>query len=181
MWGTGPSAEPPARSGAGERRVVAIRSSGSGSPGCTSSRRCSGSAGCARLSARLKGKTPGVEASIQKIMGDEHGQHVHGAREARRRAPTACSPDQDRPARCPAAARRGATEVNFPRGESGQYPDVDPIWHYGYLFSPALTVGGGTFAVQRNIIAEQVLGLPRDINVEQGLTWSESRTRTQDA
>ena len=49
------------------------------------------------------------------------------------------------------------------------------MWHYGYLFSPALTVGGGTFAVQRNIIAEQVLGLPRDINVEQGLTWSESR------
>jgi len=29
--------------------------------------------------------------------------------------------------------------------------------------------------VQRNIIAEQVLGLPRDINVEQGLSWSETR------
>src|SRR5690606_26952531 len=28
------------------------------------------------LSARLQGKTPGPEASVQKIMGDEHGQHV---------------------------------------------------------------------------------------------------------
>ena len=44
---------------------------------------------------------------------------------------------------------------------SNQFPDVDPIWHYGYLFSPALTIGGGTFAVQRNIVAEHVLGLPR--------------------
>ena len=49
------------------------------------------------------------------------------------------------------------------------------MWHYGYLFGPALTVGGGTFAVQRNIVAEHVLGLPRDINVEAGQTWSESR------
>ena len=74
----------------------------------------------------------------------------------------------------PSGAQTGATEINFPRGE-GEYPDVDPVWHYGFLFAPALTVGGGTFAVQRTIIAEQVLGLPRDINVEQGLSWSESR------
>jgi hypothetical protein len=43
------------------------------------------------------------------------------------------------------------------------------------MFSPALTLGGGTFAIQRNIVAEMVLGLPRDINVEQGMTWSEAR------
>jgi alkylation response protein AidB-like acyl-CoA dehydrogenase len=128
------------------------------------------------LSARLQGKTPGVEASIQKIMGDEHGQHVmtlakelvgaHGMIEGSGPAGT-----------LPTAARTGATEINFPRGE-GEYPDVDPVWHYGFLFAPALTVGGGTFAVQRNIIAEQVLGLPRDINVEQGLTWAESRRQS---
>jgi len=126
------------------------------------------------LSARLQGKTPGPEASVQKIMGDEHGQHVmelaksvagtHGML-------TGSGPAGELPER----ARGGATEVNFERGEGSQYPEVDPIWHYGYLFSPALTVGGGTFAVQRNIVAEHVLGLPRDINVEQGLTWSESR------
>ena len=36
------------------------------------------------------------------------------------------------------------------------------MWHYGYLFARALTIGGGTGEVQRNIIAERVLGLPHD-------------------
>ena len=45
----------------------------------------------------------------------------------------------------------------------------------GFLFSPALTVGGGTSEVLRNIIAERLLGLPHDHDVEQGKTWSESR------
>ena len=30
------------------------------------------------------------------------------------------------------------------------------------LFAPALTIGGGTAEVQRNIIAERTLGLPHD-------------------
>ena len=38
---------------------------------------------------------------------------------------------------------------------------VGDQWHYGFLFAPALTVGGGTSEVQRNIIGERVLGLPR--------------------
>jgi alkylation response protein AidB-like acyl-CoA dehydrogenase len=39
---------------------------------------------------------------------------------------------------------------------------ADPTWSRGFLFSPALTIGGGTAEVQRNIVAEKVLGLPRD-------------------
>ncbi len=125
------------------------------------------------LSARLQGKTPGVEASIQKVMGDEHGQHVMEL--AKHLAGTHGMVDGSGPVGDLApGVQTGATEINFPRG-AGAYPDVDPVWHYGYLFAPALTLGGGTFAVQRNIIAEQVLGLPRDINVEQGMTWAESR------
>ena len=65
------------------------------------------------------------------------------------------------------------TEVNFTRE---QYPDVDPVWHYGFLFAPALTLGGGTFAIQRNIVAEATLGLPREPDVERGRTWRETRS-----
>ena len=48
-------------------------------------------------------------------------------------------------------------------------------WHYMYLFSQALTIGGGTWAVQRNIVAEKVLGLPHDVDVEVGKSWREAR------
>jgi hypothetical protein len=58
----------------------------------------------------------------------------------------------------------------------GSDPTWDP-WSSGFLFSPALTVGGGTSEVLRNIIAERILGLPHDDDVEAGLTWSEGRAR----
>lgn len=125
------------------------------------------------LSARLSGKTPGPEASIQKIMGDEHGQHVFefvadyvGAHSMLRGAGL--------PGSVPGRMRRGATEMKFGEDTAETFPDVDPIWYYGLMFSPALTIGGGTFAIQRNIVAEHVLGLNRDINVEKGRTWSET-------
>ena len=39
------------------------------------------------------------------------------------------------------------------------------MWSFGFLFAPALTIGGGTSEVQRNIIAERSLGLPHDPQV----------------
>ena len=125
------------------------------------------------LSARLNAKTPGAEASIQKIMGDEHGQHVLEL--AKDLSGTAGLLEGSGPVgEIPPSMRSGATEVNF---EHEQIPGVDRIWHYGFLFSPALTLGGGTFAVQRNIVAEMVLGLPREPNVEKGKTWAETRRK----
>jgi alkylation response protein AidB-like acyl-CoA dehydrogenase len=124
------------------------------------------------LSARLAGNHPGPEASIQKLMADEHGQHTMEC--ARELVGAAGMLEGAGPAGdVPATMRMGVTEVNFGRD---MFPDVDPIWHYGFVFAPALTVGGGTWAVQRNIVAEHVLGLPRDINAEKGKTWSEARS-----
>ena len=34
------------------------------------------------------------------------------------------------------------------------------LWHYGFLFAPALTIGGGTGEVQRNIVAERSSASP---------------------
>ena len=102
------------------------------------------------VTARIKGEPPGAEASVRKIMADEHGQAIMGL----------------------------AKDL---AGPGGMLTDAGPLgagadlWHYGFLFSPALTVGGGTGEVQRNIVAERVLGLPHDTDVEQGQTWSESR------
>jgi alkylation response protein AidB-like acyl-CoA dehydrogenase len=48
-------------------------------------------------------------------------------------------------------------------------------WYDGFMFSMALTIGGGTGEVQRNIVGERVLGLPADIDVHQGQSWSEAQ------
>jgi alkylation response protein AidB-like acyl-CoA dehydrogenase len=51
-------------------------------------------------------------------------------------------------------------------GAAGMLSDSGPmgapvdLWNYGFLFAPALTIGGGTTQVQKNILAERVLGLP---------------------
>ena len=126
------------------------------------------------LSAKLNGRTPGTEASIQKLMADEHGQEVMELAKDLQGADGML--EGSGPAgELPAGMQAGITEINFPRGAASQYPDVDPIWHYGYLVSPALTLGGGTWAIQRNIVAEQVLGLPREPNVQQGMSWAETQ------
>jgi hypothetical protein len=44
---------------------------------------------------------------------------------------------------------------------TGDSAPVDAMWHHGYLFAER-SIGGGTAEVQRNIIAERVLGLPHD-------------------
>ena len=126
------------------------------------------------LSARLSGRTPGPEASIQKIMADEHGQHVMELAKALAGSSgmlTGSGPEGT----VADAARFGPTEIKVDASTATGTSAIDPIWHYGYLFSPALTLGGGTFAVQRNIVGESVLGLPREPNLQAGMTWSEAR------
>ena len=88
------------------------------------------------VSARLRGLEPGPEASVRKALSDVHGQHVMAL----------------------------GLELC---GTDGMLADFAPYgdrvggWPYGFLYSPALTIGGGTSEVQRDVIGERVLGLPR--------------------
>jgi alkylation response protein AidB-like acyl-CoA dehydrogenase len=111
------------------------------------------------LMARLAGKQPGPEASIRKILADEHGQKV-----------MALAKDL--------AGAAGMIEGSGPgSGGRTRTPRGDDTWHWGYLFSQALTIGGGTGEVQRNIVGEKVLGLPKEPDVERGLSWREAQHR----
>ncbi|MCU4182850.1 acyl-CoA dehydrogenase family protein [Acidiferrimicrobium sp. IK] len=122
------------------------------------------------LSARLAGKSPGPEVSVQKLLADEHGQHLMAV--AKDLVGAAGMLAGSGPAgRLEGRAAEGPTSVN-PRGRS---EEISPIWHYGFLFSPALTIGGGTWAVQRNIIAERVLGLPGEPDPQRGAPWATTR------
>lgn len=103
------------------------------------------------VTAAIKGEPPGPEASIRKILADEHGQRI-----------MALAKDL--------AGAHGLLEHQ----RSGGDPDLFG-WHFGFLFAQALTIGGGTGDVQRNILGERVLGLPHDIDVEAGKTWAEAR------
>jgi alkylation response protein AidB-like acyl-CoA dehydrogenase len=114
------------------------------------------------LSAVVLGRERGAEASVQKLLADEHGQRVMALAKDLAGANgmlTGSGPEGRLPPRATIAPSQN-------RVRSDHFPDVDPIWHYGYLFAPALTIGGGTWAVQRNIIGERALGLPHEPDVD---------------
>ena len=121
------------------------------------------------LTAALKGEPPGPEASIRKILADEHGQHVMGlARDVLGAGGMLTGGDGSEPF-VPGTDTKGLGPAKPDGGLE------DPGWYDGFMFSQALTIGGGTGDVQRNIVAERVLGLPHDVNVTAGMTWSESQ------
>ncbi|MBV8950708.1 MAG: acyl-CoA dehydrogenase [Actinobacteria bacterium] len=81
----------------------------------------------------LAGADPsGSEAAVRKLLGAEHDQRVQ--------------------------------EVGLEMlGPIGATHDADTqTWIHGFLFNRCLTIAGGTTDVQRNVIAERLLGLPRD-------------------
>ena len=83
--------------------------------------------------ATLAGADPsGSEASVRKLLGVVHDQRVQ--------------------------------EVGLElAGVDGAIAEGDGLtWSRGFLFNRNLTIAGGTSEIQRNIIGERVLGLPRD-------------------
>ncbi len=119
---------------------------------------------------QLSGTEPGATASVRKLLGMQHAQRVAGFCWA------ALGPDgaigaappgagQPGPARR-SAARPGAGQPGSLSRDGGE-PDISgpaagAYWSRQVLFTRALTIGGGTTDIQLNIIAERLLGLPRD-------------------
>jgi acyl-CoA dehydrogenase len=87
------------------------------------------------LAAVLRGDDPGGVASVNRLVKSEFEQHMH-ALALRAAGPYA------------ALGSRASDAVDNGR------------WTFGYLMSRATTIGAGTAEIQRNTIAESVLGLP---------------------
>jgi alkylation response protein AidB-like acyl-CoA dehydrogenase len=80
----------------------------------------------------LTGADPGPEASVRKLIGVEHEQRIQ--------------------------------ELGLGLlGPAGAIDEADgAAWIGGYLGNRCLSIAGGTSEIQRNVIAERLLGLPKD-------------------
>lgn len=102
------------------------------------------------LTALSKGVTPGPENSISKAVGAPYGQEL-------------------------AAFAIELMEM----GGLIRDPKISPYeagFQEGWIMSPAMRVAGGTDEILRNIISEQVLGLPGEIRVDKNKPFSELPT-----
>jgi alkylation response protein AidB-like acyl-CoA dehydrogenase len=80
----------------------------------------------------LAGGQPGPEASVRKLLGVEHEQ----------------------------AVQEEGLVLLGPEAVTGEGHGA--IWAGGFLGNRALSIAGGTSEIQRNVIAERLLGLPKD-------------------
>ncbi len=80
----------------------------------------------------LGGGQPGPEASVRKLAGVTHEQAVQEA----------------------------GLDLLGPAAAVTEGPGA--AWSGGFLGDRALSIAGGTSEIQRNVIAERLLGLPKD-------------------
>jgi alkylation response protein AidB-like acyl-CoA dehydrogenase len=95
------------------------------------------------LTERARGEDPGVKQLIVKYGGTTLGHRLSSL----------------------AVDVLGAAGLVYePRGEAAE-DDEATTWHIDYMYDIGLMIGGGTSQIQKNVIAERGLGLPREPKV----------------
>lgn len=104
-----------------------------------------------RIRAGLRaGLPPGPESSIGKVHGSDLNQRIQKV----------------------AAEMLGSSGTAWD-GEPGTYSESMPAEVRGMLRSRANTIEGGTTEVNKNILAERVLGMPKEPDSWEGLPWTD--------
>lgn len=93
--------------------------------------------GMRMLSCRMRKESPGVAGLVQKLVGCELAHQI-----------AALGVD--------VLGERGMMPRGLPEEEA------DGRWPFTYFFSLGLIIGGGTAQIQKNIISERGLGMPRE-------------------
>lgn len=114
-----------------------------------------------QLSNQIKGKQPGPEASVKKALGDKYGQMLMNLAKDLAGAAGMLNSSQ---------GLKNLTAL-------AAFAD----WGYMFNFSPALTIGGGTTEVQKNIIAEKTLNLFKEIDPDASIPWNKSSINSRGA
>ena len=91
----------------------------------------------------MNAKDSGHESAARKVIAAPHGQRVV---------------DLAKRWQGMSGLVKGAEALPLPADSTGLYDD----WDYAFWFSPAVTLGVGTQEILKNVIAERVLGLPRE-------------------
>ena len=106
------------------------------------------------FSDRMNAKDSGPESAARKVIAAPHGQRVV---------------DLAKRWQGMAGLVKGAATLPLPDHSNGIFDN----WDYAFWFNPAVTLGVGTQEILKNIIAERVLGLPREKDPTAKTPWSE--------
>ncbi|MBD5604307.1 MAG: hypothetical protein IAI48_04355 [Candidatus Eremiobacteraeota bacterium] len=107
----------------------------------------------------MHAKPAGPEGAARKMLAAPHGQRV-----------------LELAKRTQGAAGLVEGVQPFEASRPGAHTVFDD-WDYSYWFSPGITLGVGTQEMLRNIVAERVLGLPRDGDPTAKKPWSQTVER----
>jgi alkylation response protein AidB-like acyl-CoA dehydrogenase len=111
------------------------------------------------LSDRINAKPAGPEGAVRKMVAAPHGQKIVDL------------------------AKRVQGMDGLITGKSAFAPTnggrhMFDEWDYAFWFNPAVTLGVGTQEVLKNIIAERVLGLPREVDPTAKIPWADLQKTT---